>query len=646
MTDESPELRQPSRPRIQEEVPSFLSKVAATDYAFVYFSGHGFRDADGKLYLASNDCDPKDPTSTGVPAQWLREQLQRCPARFKLLIIDACHAGAAKGQPGANSVSAKSLLDEFDGLSGVVTLASSAEAESSLIWKDMEQSLFSYWLNQGLRGHADHDADGAVTTAELYEYVHRNVVATAEPVLGKQQTPVWIIGPDVPGVPVVIRPKPATLKEVLADMAQQLANVIQRKGVERVGITQFTPMAMSLDPQLAGLLGGRIGSLGHHCTSELNRQLERLADRAKTDKVGGESPPDQQRNKFTVVPQEALQKALGEGGFNPADLKTTAAKLVLVDDQPVPAFGVGMIALRTGRVITLQCQLIGTRRQDVLGNAGGTALLTAAQWSEFGASVRLDQHPAPVPPPGPDAAGPLRVRPAIPPAPAAAVSGDQIAALDEAARRQPHPLADPTFPYPVKITVGGRERRGKFLGNDYWVPLRQGEVYEIAVRNQRDELVWMRLLVDGLNTLPEKLPDEHGTLVETPLQRVDPEHARAWQLDPHDEKFVKGFYSQTGAGGQCNEFTVVDIKKSVIPRDLYNDPIGQITASFYEFVRPGALPKPKSKSKPRGVGDEGTDPGAPQLHPVGQAVPGKIGELQAVVTIHYAAPEAIQQLGR
>ena len=47
-------------------LPAVLAKPGPDDHVLVYFSGHGFKDKDGKLYLAPIDCDPADPPATGV----------------------------------------------------------------------------------------------------------------------------------------------------------------------------------------------------------------------------------------------------------------------------------------------------------------------------------------------------------------------------------------------------------------------------------------------------------------------------------------------------------------------------------------------------------------------------------------------------
>ena len=53
--------------------------------------------------------DPVDPASTGLPVEWFRQQVADCKADFKLLVLDACHAGSEKGEDGAKVVPSKDI---------------------------------------------------------------------------------------------------------------------------------------------------------------------------------------------------------------------------------------------------------------------------------------------------------------------------------------------------------------------------------------------------------------------------------------------------------------------------------------------------------------------------------------------------------
>ena len=245
---------------IQAKVQERLAKLTARDDVLLYFSGHGFRDKDDGLYLAPIDWDPANPVPAGIPVAWLRDQLAACPAKFKLLIIDACHGGSEKGADKPPSVAAKDLAMPFRDLTSVVTLASSQSQELSLVWHEKQQSLFSYWLNQGLKGHADANNNGEVTIDEVYDYVFRNVSDVAQRHFKLEQTPVRVVRSGTPGVPVVISLNPQTLKGILDEMAEQLATAMQLRGVVKVGVPEFT---VNLGPRQ--VLGGPFGTLGNQC---------------------------------------------------------------------------------------------------------------------------------------------------------------------------------------------------------------------------------------------------------------------------------------------------------------------------------------------------------------------------------------------
>src|SRR4029078_4214017 len=192
----------------------------------------------------------------GISAEWLRDQLAACPAKFKLLILDACHAGSEKGGEDSGSVTAKGLGDAFKRTSGVVPLASSTGEEKSQIWHFKQQSLFSYWLVQGVKGDADDNSDSSVTIDELFDYLYRHVTQTAQIRFKRPQTPVRNVGPKIDGVPVVAKLVPQTLKQVINDMSEQLAGTMDERQLGRLGVLEFTT-----DTKLGEMLGGNFGLL-------------------------------------------------------------------------------------------------------------------------------------------------------------------------------------------------------------------------------------------------------------------------------------------------------------------------------------------------------------------------------------------------
>ena len=594
ITDDASNPRfQPLRNSLMAELPDWLAKCAPEDRILVYFSGHGFRDSEGKMYLAPIDCDPGNPEPTGIAIEWFREQISRCRAGFKLLVIDACHAGSEKGEDDTKGIAAKDLGEPFRDLGGVITLASSTGDEKSQIWEEKKQSLFSYWLNEGLRGHADVDGDNRIDVDELNKYVHRNVTRTAQDHFPHQQTPVRIVRSGTPGVPVVLELKPLSLKQVLADIADQLAWAMQDQKLQRIAVLEFTN-----DTKVGELLGANFGLVGRYCSEQIAHHLTEL---------GGD--------RFTVVSRRRLQSALRDQQFNVNDLGSASALERLSDTVGgLPVLALGTLRNRAGRVINLKCELMHTDSGNVAASAAGVAWLNESEWAMLGQSAATNLA-------------------LLPPGGTSTHSKDEqitqvVSQLDDAAQG-PHPLADPNFPYRVRLKVNGEERKGVLRGNDWFIPLRKGEVYEINVENLSGRPVLMRLLVDGLNTLPEKQQTK-GITTMLVAPRVNLDKARHWILDPSVAKLfaIRGFVTETGAGGRLREFLVTDADQSLAARQKFTDQVGLITAAFY-------LPKGSTR------GGLGTGLGTERAEDIQERGGTQVGDLLAVVNIRYVDAEAL-----
>ncbi|MBA2393179.1 MAG: tetratricopeptide repeat protein [Ktedonobacteraceae bacterium] len=78
-----------------EGLELLVRKCEQSDLLVVHFSGHGYLDKH--LYLICNETDigRKLFTSGAIKVDLLKDILQDCPARHKLLILDCCHAAAA-----------------------------------------------------------------------------------------------------------------------------------------------------------------------------------------------------------------------------------------------------------------------------------------------------------------------------------------------------------------------------------------------------------------------------------------------------------------------------------------------------------------------------------------------------------------------
>ncbi|MDZ4818717.1 MAG: caspase family protein [Planctomycetota bacterium] len=607
---EADRSRQPYQKSIMATLPEALKQAGPADTMIVYFSGHGFRDDAGKLYLAPLECDPANPVASGVPVAWVREQILACKAGTKLLILDACHAGADKGES-SPSVSAKDIGDEFKTAAGVITLASSTADESSQIWQFKEQSLFSYWLTQGLKGHADTNGDGTINIDEIYEYVHGHVSQTAKVRFTRPQTPVRIVGPSITGVPTVLRLQPQALKQVVADMAEQLSGVMEERQLARLGVLEFTN-----DTKVGEMLGANFGLLGRYCSEELERNL--------TDRAAG---------KYQVVERSRLQEALKKNSFQLADF-SSGDKLRQLSKTTggMPVIARGTLFDRNGRTVSLRCKLVETEGDSTLASVGGIVQLNESEWGMLGRSVELafnERFPAPVP--------------GVEPVPI----DDYVVNVADDKSRGPHPMENREFAFPLTFMVGGKQRMPVFKkvgeGNEErtecFLPVRAGEVLSIRVENRSGDLAMMRLLVDGLNTLPQKEVDK-GVSTYVWGKRVNLADARAWILDPAKLRSKKkvwtinGFVTDTGAQGKLREFMVVDADQSLAARQKFTDQIGLITAAFYQVV-------PTNPGNTERGGDLGIGAGAERSADLTERN-AEIGNMLSVVHIRYVDADTLK----
>ena len=258
-------------------------------------------------------------------------------------------------------------------------------------------------------------------------------------------------------------------------------------------------------------------------------------------------------------------------------------------------------------MVNLQCTLIRTEADETAGVAGGTAFLNESEWAMLGRSVEVRQEDRPAP-------GTQDTNNDL--------TSQFIERLDQRAA-DPHPLSRGDSQFDVYLRFNGQRRKAIFKGNDMYVPVRKGEVFDICIENRSGQIAMMRLLVDGLNTLPEKAAEDKGIDTLLVAHRVNLDDARAWILDPQRAKrfVVRGFVTEMGPQGKYNAFKVVDADESLAARQEFTDQLGIITAAFYTA---------SDTRGPLGIGfgEEGSDDYTTRSDK-------RIGSLLSVINIRY-----------
>lgn len=133
------------------------------DAVILYFSGHGTPGAlvchDGLLTY-----------------QHIFKMLKGCKATRKIIIADACYAGKMRTTRQQN--------DSYNNQNVMLFLSSRTNETSQET--QYKNSLFTIFLERGLRGGADKDKNRQITARELFDFVHKGVIDAS----GNKQHPV------------------------------------------------------------------------------------------------------------------------------------------------------------------------------------------------------------------------------------------------------------------------------------------------------------------------------------------------------------------------------------------------------------------------------------------------------------------------
>jgi serine/threonine protein kinase/uncharacterized caspase-like protein len=169
---------------IRLSIEDFFADKKPDDLLVMYFSGHGVRDEQGRLFLAVKNTRANRLRATAIPSEFITGEMDRSRSRRQVLILDCCHSGAfAQGTKAVTGESAGTgPAFEGNGYGRIVLTATDATQyawEGDQIIGQAENSIFTHHLIEGLKtGKADADGDGRITVSEMYDYVYEQVVTT------------------------------------------------------------------------------------------------------------------------------------------------------------------------------------------------------------------------------------------------------------------------------------------------------------------------------------------------------------------------------------------------------------------------------------------------------------------------------------
>ena len=146
-------------------IRTLFSDAQSNDAVILYFSGHGTPGAlvcyDGLLAY-----------------QNVFKVLKGCKANRKIVIADACFAGKMR--------TSKQQSASYNSQNVMFFLSSRTNEKS--METPYQNSMFTIFLERGLRGGADINKDKRITARELYDFVHQGVIEASG---GRQHPVMW-----------------------------------------------------------------------------------------------------------------------------------------------------------------------------------------------------------------------------------------------------------------------------------------------------------------------------------------------------------------------------------------------------------------------------------------------------------------------
>ncbi|UCD37817.1 MAG: caspase family protein [Fidelibacterota bacterium] len=159
---------------------------------FVFYSGHGAPDVENaNAYFVPHDADPNYAAQTGYSLDQFYRQLNELDARSVTVVVDACFSGGSEAGMLIQQASPIfiSVENPAANLKNGVVLTSSSGDQISSWYREKGHGLFTYFFLRGIRGDADGDQDGRVTSEEVFGYLMENVPYLARRLFNREQIP-------------------------------------------------------------------------------------------------------------------------------------------------------------------------------------------------------------------------------------------------------------------------------------------------------------------------------------------------------------------------------------------------------------------------------------------------------------------------
>ncbi|MCL2120565.1 MAG: hypothetical protein FWH27_19300 [Planctomycetaceae bacterium] len=483
----------------------------------------------------------------------------------------------------------------------------------------MKHSLFTYWVIEAFKGHADLDGDRVLTFNELEQYLKTNVPWAAQIAVERPQNPAILNA--AAGKDFKLPLRAIVLADLIDDIAEQIDLQMRMENFKQIGVSDFTSGTNKMFDPSYGTLSNWVS----------NRLREVLTKKARANRSG-----------YKVISENALREILMSKGITPEDLGTEKTKSIKIGGAEIPLLVDGQMTLFGNAGISLRTNLLDTQGKSDVGQAGGVAMLSVTEIGmtnvsgKFAISSSPQTQRPPVTEPGIGLVSAQRVNDAI-----------QLRREQE----KPHPITDASLPFKVwfevrplnSTNVEYKKRDIEIVGNNCYLPLSMGEEYRIMVQNNSRNEIFARILVDGLNTLSQKEmteakgayieathPESEGDYVVAP--RASLSDARAWVMKSGITSAIEGFYDANFKNDKLHRFRIVDADQSAASRRNYTEQLGIITIGLF---------RAESKNTRSTATGMGPDERTRLKEYTGNNAP---GGMMVVYNIRYMTPEMLREV--
>ncbi|MDJ0705229.1 MAG: caspase family protein [Leptolyngbyaceae cyanobacterium MO_188.B28] len=176
-------LSNPTPMSMQKAIEMMFSDLAEDDLGLLYFSGHGLKDENGRVYFATR-YTRKDATggllrATAFPASSIQDILNKSRCQQQVIVLDCSFSRAYSETSTTKTDDFVDVATQLGGKRrGILTASTSTLDTLEAEWEEL--SVYTRYLAEGIEtGTADADSNGAIILDELHDYARQKVQETA-----------------------------------------------------------------------------------------------------------------------------------------------------------------------------------------------------------------------------------------------------------------------------------------------------------------------------------------------------------------------------------------------------------------------------------------------------------------------------------